>query len=53
MGRIRGTGAGGEKDLQCSLRASDGETAPGQGCGGSAMCVRTPHPWGQGLVGFG
>ena len=30
MGRTRGASAGGEGDLQSPVRASDGETVPGQ-----------------------
>ena len=47
MGRTRGAGAGGERDLQSPVRASDGETAPGQAkiAMGEIMFVTTPHPW--------
>ena len=52
MDRIRRADAGGEGNLKkpCTgERWGDGPRA-GQGCGGSTMCVRTPHSWGSGII---
>ena len=55
MGRTRGAGAGGEGDLHSPVRASDGETAPGQAKGavGRKCASERQIPGGQGLASFG
>ena len=54
MGRTRGAGARGEGDPQSFIRASDGETAPGQTIAVGRKCSSGRHiPGGQGLAGCG
>ena len=50
MGRTRGADTGGEKVLRSPVRASDGETAPGQAKDAvSRQCASGRHiPGGQG-----